>query len=153
MSAAKSSKAKSSKTKPRGAKDVVLAFVDAVNSGDPEKIAELLSEDHLFVDSGGRAVEGRDAMREAWTGYLAMVPDYTLTVDEVIASRNLVVLLGSAEGTFAEGGKLRPENHWETPGAWKAVVRRGQISEWRVFSDNGPIREIMQRAAERSREE
>ena len=132
------------------ATDVAHAFVKAINAGDPDAIAKLLSEDHVFVDSGGRMVRGRDAMREAWVGYLAMVPDYTLRVEQTLSSRSLVVLLGTAEGTISEGKKLDPDNHWETPGAWKAVIRRGKVAEWRVYADNTPIREIIQRAALRA---
>jgi uncharacterized protein (TIGR02246 family) len=132
------------------ATNVAHAFVKAINARDPDAIANLLSEDHVFVDSGGRVVKGRDAMREAWLGYLTMVPDYTLTVEETLSSRSLVVLLGTAEGTFTADGELDPENHWETAGAWKAVIRRGKVAEWRVYADNTPIRQVMQRVTLRA---
>jgi len=40
-------------------------------------------------------------------------------------------------------GELLPKNHWEIPAAWKAVVQRGRISEWRVYADNEPVWKIM----------
>lgn len=35
------------------------------------------------------------------------------------------------------------ENHWEITAAWKAVVRGGYVSEWRVYADNEPVWKIM----------
>ena len=62
----------------------------------------------------------------------------------------MVVLLGSASGTYAVEGELLPENRWETLTAWKALVRGEEIAEWRVYADNEPLREIM-RASRSSR--
>jgi hypothetical protein len=55
----------------------------------------------------------------------------------------IVLLTGSARGTYAVGGNLPTENHWEVPSAWKAVVRNAQIAEWHVYADNQPVRKIM----------
>jgi len=74
-----------------------------------------------------------------------MVPDYSITVDESFADGPVVVMLGSAQGTSSTGGALRPENHWQTPAAWRAVVRGAEIAEWRVYADNDPIRRIISR--------
>jgi hypothetical protein len=38
---------------------------------------------------------------------------------------------------------LVKENRWETPAAWRAVVVDGLVAEWRVYTDNEPMRERM----------
>jgi ketosteroid isomerase-like protein len=127
---------------------IAHAFVSAINRHSPEEIASLMTDDHVFVDSLGSRVAGRANMTKGWQGYFGMVPDYAITVDETFADGPVVVMLGAAEGTWSAGGPLQPENKWQTPAAWRAVVRGHLIAEWRVYADNEPIRRIM--AAHRS---
>jgi ketosteroid isomerase-like protein len=55
-------------------------------------------------------------------------------------------MLGLAHGTFAPDGNLKPENHWETPAAFRARIENGKVAEWRVYADNDPIRQRMAKA-------
>ncbi|HSS44239.1 MAG TPA: nuclear transport factor 2 family protein [Thermoanaerobaculia bacterium] len=123
--------------------DAVRAFVRAINSRDPEQIALRMSEDHLFTDSLGRKVRGREKMRRAWAGYFLLFPDYRIVVAQALEKRNVVALFGTAEGTYAPDGTLQRANHWELPGAWSAVVGDGLVAEWQVYADNTPVLQIM----------
>ena len=122
---------------------VAHAFVDAINRRSPEEIASLMTEDHVFIDSLGTRVTGRQRMLKGWQGYFSMVPDYSIAVDETFAEGSVVAMLGTAQGTYASGGSLQPENKWQTPAAWRAVVRGPLIAEWRVYADNEPTRRII----------
>ena len=128
------------------AEDVARAFAAAINRQDVEGLAGLMTPEHRFVDSLGNVVEGREKMRAAWIGYFRMVPDYSIVVEESYAAGAVVVILGKAKGTYTADGALKPENRWETPAAWRAVVEGGLVAEWRVYADNEPIREKMRRA-------
>jgi len=104
-----------------------------------------MTDDHVFIDSLGNRVAGKQQMQKGWQGYFCMVPDYTITVDETFAAGPVIVMLGAAQGTYSCGGPLQPENRWRTPAAWRAVVRESLIAEWRIYADNEPIRQIMAR--------
>jgi len=130
---------------PKSPQTVAHAFVKAINHRDIDKLSELMSDDHRFVDSLGTVVQGREKMRDGWAGYFRMVPDYTATVDETFSEGAIVVMLGSAEGTYAKDGQLLPENFWRTPAAWRAQIKDEKIAEWRVYADNEPIRQLMAR--------
>jgi uncharacterized protein (TIGR02246 family) len=128
----------------RDAMAVVLEFVEKINSGDVEKVAALMSEDHVFVDGLGNRVVGREKMRAGWRGYYQMVPDYKISHEEIFANGNVVAVFGTARGTdVAPGGAVKKENSWEVPAAWKAVVRNGEIAVWQVYADNQPVRKLM----------
>ena len=58
-----------------------MAFVAAINAHDLEALADLMSDDHTFVDAFGETWQGRAHMRRAWKGYLEWFPDYTIAVD------------------------------------------------------------------------
>ena len=118
------------------ATEVFLKFVAAINAHDVEALAALMSSDHRFVDSLGHSVASAASMRAGWGGYFAMCPDYRIQVDRSISEGDTVLAVGRAGGTI-DGIP------WQTPAAWRAVVRDGLVCEWRVFADNKPVYEIL----------
>ena len=121
----------------------VAQFVECVNRQDVEGLCRLMTPDHLFVDSLGVEVRGREPMHTGWRAYFAMVPDYHITVTEHLQSGDVVAMFGRAGGTYAPAGRMLAEYRWEAPAAWKAVIRDGLVAEWRVFADNEPLRGLI----------
>jgi hypothetical protein len=72
-----------------------------------------------------------------------MVPDYTVAIEETFCEGPVVAMLGMAQGTYAPHGEMRPENRWTTPTAFRAFIQEQKVAEWRVYSDNEPIRQRM----------
>jgi uncharacterized protein (TIGR02246 family) len=72
--------------------ETVLAFLDAINQHDAGKLAELMTEDHVFIDSLGKSTHGREKMRFGWQGYFAMCPDYWVSHDEIVHTGNTVAV-------------------------------------------------------------
>jgi ketosteroid isomerase-like protein len=127
--------------------DVVLDFEQRINSHSPAAIASLLTSDSVFVDSLGSRVQGVEKLRVAWEGYFKMVPDYSISHEEIFEQGNRVAVFGTARGTFSQDGRIRKENFWTTTAAWLARVRDGKISSWQVFTDNEPIRVVMRKTS------
>ena len=127
--------------------DVVLDFEMQINSRNPAAIASLLTPDSVFVDSLGSRVQGVEKLRAAWEGYFKMVPDYSISHEEIFQQGDGVAMFGTARGTFSQDGRIRKENFWTTTAAWLARVRDKKISSWQVFTDNEPIRVIMRNAS------
>jgi len=123
--------------------ETVLAFLDAINRHDIDMLAELMTEDHLFVDSLGNSTEGRAKMRNGWQGYFALCPDYRIVHEHIFQSGDRVGAFGFAGGTIQVDGKLSAQNRWKIPAAWHALVHNGLIKEWRVYADNKPVYEIL----------
>jgi len=119
--------------------DTARAFVDAINHHNVDDIARLMTKDHVFIDSLGGVVRGRDKMKTGWASYFQMVSGYTITVEETFSDGPVVILLGVAQGTYA--GET-----WTTLAAWRAKVRDDRVAEWRVYADNEPIRQLMRKA-------
>jgi len=65
-------------------KPVAHSFVDAINQRSVQGIAALMTDDHVFVDSPGTRIEGKERMKAGWDGYLRMVPDYKIVIDETL---------------------------------------------------------------------
>jgi hypothetical protein len=49
--------------------ETVLGFLDRINQHDVDKLAEYMTEDHVFIDSLGQSVSGREKMRFDWRHY------------------------------------------------------------------------------------
>lgn len=124
---------------------LALQFVGEINSHSPEQLAKLMSEDHLFIDSVGSKVSGRESMVSAWAHYFSMFPDYEMVVEDTMARDNVAALFGTARGTLKVGSEMPQENQWQMPFAALAVVKGNKISQWRIYADNHPVREIMAR--------
>ncbi len=127
--------------------ETTFAFVEAINSGEVEKIVRLLADDHLFIDAGGTECRGRDTMREGWVRYFSMFPDYAIEVQETLCRHQTVLVVGAATATYAPDGVLDPANRWRVPATWRAVVRNERIAVWQVFADMEPINQIIRRYA------
>ena len=115
--------------------DVVKAFIAAINRRALSEISSLMTDDHSFVDSGGRLRSGREKVTAGWGEYFRMFPDYRIRIDSILADKALVAVLGSASGTYNGRRGLIPENRIEMPAAWKAVVENGKVRLWQVYAD------------------
>lgn len=123
----------------------VLKFEQLINSRNAEAACSLLADDSLFIDSLGNRVEGRGRLLSAWQSYFKMVPDYSISHEEIFANGETVAMFGMAQGTLAKTTELKKEDFWKTPAAWKAVVKNNKIAVWQVYADNEPIRAIMRK--------
>lgn len=118
--------------------ETVMFFASAINHHDVEALTGLMAADHVFIDSIGQRCQGAELMKAGWRSYFEMCPDYWIRIDDLAADNSLVLAVGEAGGTV-DGIA------WRTPAAWKAVVRDGKVMEWRVFADNKPVRDILER--------
>ena len=126
--------------------ETVLDFIDRINRRDADELAAAMTEDHVFVDSLGQSVRGRETMRAGWRGYFALCPDYRVAHEAIFEDANTVAVFGTAGGTIAAGGTLPAENRWRIPAAWLAIVENGLVKEWRVYADNKPVYDILARS-------
>lgn len=126
---------------------IALRFVNEINRHDVDAVLALVSSDHVFVDSLGRELRGKDRIREEWTHHFARFPDYRIVIEDTLRLGVVVGLIGVASGTYCrEGGELPSHHRWRIPSAWKAVVRDGQVERWQVFADHDPVRKIVEAA-------
>lgn len=118
-------------------KETVLAFVEAINAHDMNRLTELMSADHVFVDAHGNDVAGNEKMIAGWRGYFEWFPDYYIEVTEIFEGeltaekRQTFALVGFAGASF----KGNADASWRLPAAWKAIVKENRIALWQVFAD------------------
>jgi len=124
---------------------VVFDFADAINKADVDKIYRLMADDHLFIDSQGNKMEGKEKMRNAWSEYFRLFPDYKIEIEEIFEKDSSICIIGHASGTYKNLHNTNNSNHWRIPAAWKAVIKDNQVKHWQVYADNLVVMDILNR--------
>jgi ketosteroid isomerase-like protein len=122
---------------------VVLDFADAVNNGNVDKIYDLMTVDHEFIDSQENKTIGKDQMRQGWIGYFALFPDFKIEINDMIENGSLICMFGYTSGTYKNLVNEDNSNHWRTPAAWRVFVENDQIKRWQVYADNSVVMDII----------
>lgn len=122
---------------------VVLDFVEAINNGNVDKIYDLMTDNHLFIDSQDNRVIGKENMKQAWIGYFELFPDYKIEINEILEKDSLICLLGYASGTYKNLKNKNDSNCWRIPAALTAIVKGNQIKVWQVYADNSIVLDII----------
>ena len=117
-------------------------FVARINVHDSSGIIALCTADHVFIDSLGSRLSGRERLEQAWNGYFALFPDYRIEVESAASQHTLVLACGFATATHPASQKA-----WRIPAAWRAIVKDGQIAEWQVYADNKPVYQLLSQRA------
>lgn len=126
-------------------KQIVLEFVKAINDHDVDKIFDLMSDDHVFIDGAGNKQEGKYGMKEGWQNYYQLFPDYSVDITDSIECDAIVGLFGYASGTCKMNNKKTNINFWKTTAAWKAIVENQKIKLWQVYCDYARLMEILKK--------
>jgi hypothetical protein len=70
-------------------------LVRRINAHDPKAIVSLCTGDHVFIDSLGAQMSGRERLEQGWSGYFSLFPDYRIDVEVAAAENELYSLAGS----------------------------------------------------------
>jgi ketosteroid isomerase-like protein len=124
-------------------KNVALDFVAAINSGNVNRIYDLMTDDHLFIDSQDNRMAGKENMKQAWIGYYQLFPDYNIEVNQVLENSSLICMIGYASGTYKSNKNENNSNYWRIPAVWTAITEEDKIKVWQVYVDNLPVMEII----------
>lgn len=110
---------------------VAARFNGCINRRDVDGLAELMSDDHRFVDAEATVVSGKSACLEAWRGFFDSFPDYRNVFTSLTAYNDVVTIVGYSECT---------EPSLAGTALWTAAVRGEVVTEWRVYADTPATR-------------
>jgi ketosteroid isomerase-like protein len=124
-------------------KEIVSNFIKAINDHDVEQIYDLMSDDHTFIDGYDDKYSGRKEMKEGWTNYFKLFPDYNIEIIDYTVNETMIGLFGYAGGTYKNIKGKSKSDYWRTTAAWKAIVENGKIKYWQVFCDYSKLLAII----------
>ena len=116
---------------PDSPETIVARFNERINGRDLDGLASLMTEDHVFIDSEGVSLAGRQDCLAAWRGFFDAFPDYRNVFTSITAGVRGVTVVGRSECSEAS---------LHGPALWTARVTDGKVSEWRVYDDTPEAR-------------
>jgi len=128
-----------------GTREIVEAFVEAINGGRAERLVPLMDRNGAFIDSLGNRIEGREALLAGWRAYFQLFPDYRIELDGMLVDEQEAMLHGWAGGTLHRGGGPVEGGRWRIPAAWRAVTDARRMLCWQVYADNKPVYALLER--------
>jgi ketosteroid isomerase-like protein len=111
---------------------VAVLFNNSINAADLAGLAALMSDDHVFVDTEGACVSGKEACLAAWQGFFESFPDYRNVFSSLTARESMVTIVGHS---------VCSEPSLDGPALWTATVRENKITQWRVYADTPQTRD------------
>ena len=106
-------------------------FGEALNSGNLEGLAALYESDASFNPEPGQEVHGKEAIRRALEGFLAMNPSITLNTK--VLAQTADVTLCTADWHLTGTG---PDGPLELNGQSVEVARKQSDGSWLFIIDN-----------------
>ena len=118
----------------------VIGFIDAINRGDVDRLAALMSPGHRLQVLEEPPLDGREANRGAWDGYLTSFPGYVIYPDRIVHRGDDVLVLGSTTGSHLG---LSDQEERQLKVIWRATVRDGLLTLWQVIEDTPGQRALL----------
>jgi len=109
-------------------------YIEAINTGDIDALAELTTEDHMMISSGGTPLSGKQALVDAMTGAFERFSfSESWTPEETVVSGDLAYQRGTfvVNATPKSGGETA-----ETVGNFLRIYRRQPDGRWFMVRDN-----------------
>jgi SnoaL-like domain len=115
----------------------VIGFIDAINRGDVDRLVALMSPGHRLQEP---PLDGREANRGAWDGYLTAFPRYVIYPDRIVHRGDEVLVLGGTTGSHLG---LSDQEERQLKVIWRATVRDGLLTLWQVIEDTPRQRALL----------
>jgi uncharacterized protein (TIGR02246 family) len=115
-----------------GPEAVIERFSQLLAEGDLDAMVELYEPDATFAPQPGEIVSGRDAIRSALSGFLAVQPRMTGQIEKVLRAGDtaLVANRWKLSGTAPDGSPV------EMAATSADVLRRRSDGSWRIAIDD-----------------
>ena len=111
---------------------IVLQFNECINHQDIDGLTDLMTEDHVFIDSSNDVHEGKEFMVKGWIDFFNSYPDYVNHFLIVESRDNLVLVIGLSTCSHKS---------LDGPALWTAKIENDLVAEWRVYLDTPENRE------------
>lgn len=116
--------------------EVVRAYLDAINSRDPDAIAGLVTEDFVneHVSERGDSLRGRLAYRARLEGFLRTFPELHYEIEDMVREGSKVVVAYRMRGQ-RESGSERARLPIDVRGVFRFVVSDELIAHRADYRD------------------
>ena len=112
--------------------DAVQELMEAINKGDTDAALSCYEPDAVFIAQPGKVAQGKDAIRAALDGFVALKPSLKGYTHQVVEAGDIALYCSrwTLVGTAPDGNRV------EMSGISSDVLRRQADGRWLVAVDN-----------------
>ena len=111
---------------------IALRFNEKINARDLTGLSDMMTKEHVFIDSSDETHKGRNEMILGWAEFFRKYPDYRNNFIQVLVKDKVVIMLGFSECSY---------DPLDGDAIWTAKIENGLVAEWRVYDDTPDNRE------------
>lgn len=115
-------------------KQIAIEFNHCINHRDIDRLEQLMTTNHTFIDSANNVESGKTNCVNVWSGFFRAFPDYKNHFRNITVNDNLVIIVGHSTCTdkILEGAAI-----------WTAKIEDSKVAEWRVYEDTDNNRQLL----------
>jgi len=113
-------------------KQVVMQFNECINNQDIERLADLMADNYVFIDSSDDVYARKENQVHGWASFFDRFPDYTNHFSIIDSRGNRVFVIGHSTCSHEP---------LDGPALWTARIENDLVAEWRVYLDSPENRE------------
>lgn len=112
----------------------IAEFINHINQGNTQGVANLLASDHTFIDVKGDVENDYARIVKGWQEYLDTYKNYKIYIRQIFELDDSIALVGHTTGSHLN---LSDEVEFHAEGViWLVKIIKGKIFYWQIFSDS-----------------
>lgn len=112
---------------------MLTELFDSIDAMDADKFVEFIAPDGTFRFGSAPSVTGREAIRDAVAGFFSSIAGLRHTLHQSLLNGDTLVCEGEATYTRHDSSEIT------LPFANVFELRNGLISQYKIYSDIGPL--------------
>ena len=114
---------------------IALRFNDCINRADIHGLSDLMTDDHVFIDTANNRIEGKTRnIMQAWEPFFAFYPGYRNIFERVVSRGQTVIMQGYSICSVAILNNVRA--------IWVAEIKKEKVCLWHIYPDTEENRNL-----------
>lgn len=107
---------------------IALQFNQCITNADINGLAELMTEDHVFIDTANVRMEGKNTcISNAWEPFFHLYPNYRNIFERIIVKNSTVIMQGYSVCADDILNNVRA--------IWMAEIMDDKVALWHIYPD------------------
>ena len=116
-------------------KSIALQFNECITNADLNGLSNLMTEDHIFIDTANNRIKGKDNnIVQAWQPFFNRYPGYRNIFENIVVRGSTVIM----QGYSICSDEILNNIH----AIWIAEIIKNKVGAWHIYSDTKANREL-----------
>ena len=108
------------------ADSIAIQFNDYITRRDADALAEMMTDDHTFIDSNNNIIRGRMENKKNWERFFELLPAYRNIFENITIKESTVILQGYSICSDQQLNNVHA--------IWVVQIQNDLVKEWRIYT-------------------